>query len=597
MLWNVCLILSIGILLLVLGYVIWSKVHINKRKKNIKVFNWFITAVFASAVVAFYPLYDTYFAGDKFAVFKSVVLSLHNAIRLFVIDADFSFVVENTTGLSGAIQPLYTTYVAILFVLSPIFTFGFILSFFKNLSATVKYHFSYFNEVYVFSELNEKSLTLATDLKNNNFRRVIVFCDVIDNNEEKSFELIGEAQDLGAICFKKDILNVNFRFHSSKKGLHFFVMSEDSNENINHALKLGDKYRDIANSHLYIFSNDVGSELLLATINGSKMRVRRITEPQALINRELYYNPGKIFSYSNLDASGVKNISVVILGLGKYGMEMLKTLVWFGQMDGYKIKLTAFDQNPSAKDEFEMQCPEIMDPKYNGVQRPGESYYKVDIHSDINVDSKDFVDKIKGITDATYVFVSLGSDEKNIKTAVDLRVAFERMGIKPIIQAVVYNTGLANSLNAITNFSGQKYDIDFIGGFETVYSEEVIIDSPLENEALLRHLKWGKEDAFWKYEYNYRSSVASAIHIKARIACNIPGADKSEADLTNEERDIIENLEHRRWNAYMRSQGYIYSGSKDKSSRNDLGKMHHDLVVFDELSEEEKRKDSRVGSK
>jgi len=47
----------------------------------------------------------------------------------------------------------------------------------------------------------------------------------------------------------------------------------------------------------------------------------------------------------------------------------------------------------------------------------------------------------------------------------------------------------------------------------------------------------------------------------------------------------------------MRSQGYIYSGSKDKSSRNDLGKMHHDLVVFDELSEEDKRKDSRVGSK
>ena len=44
----------------------------------------------------------------------------------------------------------------------------------------------------------------------------------------------------------------------------------------------------------------------------------------------------------------------------------------------------------------------------------------------------------------------------------------------------------------------------------------------------------------------------------------------------------------------MRSEGYIYSGSKEKSSRNDLGKMHHDLVDYDSLTEEEKRKDSRA---
>ena len=56
-------------------------------------------------------------------------------------------------------------------------------------------------------------------------------------------------------------------------------------------------------------------------------------------------------------------------------------------------------------------------------------------------------------------------------------------------------------------------------------------------------------------------------------------------------------LEHRRWNAYMRSEGYIYSGSPKKSSRNDLGKMHNDLVCYAGLDEEEKRKDSRVGTR
>ncbi len=46
----------------------------------------------------------------------------------------------------------------------------------------------------------------------------------------------------------------------------------------------------------------------------------------------------------------------------------------------------------------------------------------------------------------------------------------------------------------------------------------------------------------------------------------------------------------------MRSEGYVYSGSHDRSSRNDLGKTHHDLVDFASLDESEKRKDSRVGA-
>ena len=66
--------------------------------------------------------------------------------------------------------------------------------------------------------------------------------------------------------------------------------------------------------------------------------------------------------------------------------------------------------------------------------------------------------------------------------------------------------------------------------------------------------------------------------------------------MTIGERDGIEQLEHRRWNAYMRSEGYVYSGSPDKSSRNDLAKVHHNLIDFCGLSEEVKRKDSRVGT-
>ena len=74
MLWTICFILSISIVLLALCYIILSKTLINKRKKNIKVFNWLITAVFLSAGIAFYPIYDSIFEGDKFCIFKSIIL-------------------------------------------------------------------------------------------------------------------------------------------------------------------------------------------------------------------------------------------------------------------------------------------------------------------------------------------------------------------------------------------------------------------------------------------------------------------------------------------------------------------------------------------
>ena len=68
-------------------------------------------------------------------------------------------------------------------------------------------------------------------------------------------------------------------------------------------------------------------------------------------------------------------------------------------------------------------------------------------------------------------------------------------------------------------------------------------------------------------------------------------AHEETVELLAAHRDGIEVLEHRRWNAYMRSEGYVYSGSPDRATRNDLGKMHHDLIPFDLLSEEDKRKD------
>ena len=444
--------------------------------------------------------------------------------------------------------------------------------------------------------MNDKSIVLATDIKSKHKKSAIVFTDVFEDNEEKIYELIEQARNLGAICFKKDILVVNFKKHSESKSISFFTIGSNETENLNQSLKLIENYRSRDNTHIYIFSTKIESELLLTAIDKGKVKVRRINEVQSLVNRILYERGSIIFVSAREDTNGDKRISAVVVGMGNHGTEMVKALTWYGQMDGYRLEINAFDKDELAEKKFVALAPELMSSDYNGVDVEGEAQYQITIHPDVDVQTITFADKISKITNASYVFVALGNDDMNINTAVNLRMYFERIKIHPVIQAVVYNSQQRKALEGIANYRGQAYDIEFVGDIESSYTEDVIIDSELEDDALKRHLKWGKEEEFWTYEYNYRSSMASAIHMKARVKCGIPGADKKEADLSDEERTIIETLEHRRWNAYMRAQGYIFSGSTDKSSRNDLAKMHHDLVDYSSLTVEVKRLDSKVGT-
>ncbi|MBP0990048.1 MAG: hypothetical protein J5874_02585, partial [Oscillospiraceae bacterium] len=521
--------------------------------------------------------------------------------QIFTINADRDIILKSIVCSEAWLAALYSTYLSVAFVIAPILTFGFFMSFFKNASAFAGYIFGYFHDVYVFSELNEKSFSLGADIRENHKHALIIYTDVFENKDDVLNELVERARELHAICFKKDILTVNFKFHNAKSQLVFYTISDDESKNIDHSLKLIDLYKSRKNVRLFVFATKTDSELLLTKADKGYIKVRRVNKLRSLINDLLYERGTQLFENAKSVGGEKKKISAIIVGLGKYGTEMLKALSWYCQMDGYSIVIDAFDSDKLARDKFEALAPELMSDHYNGVLIPGEAEYTIRIHSGFDVATKSFADELAKLTDTTYVLVSLGSDDMNIRTAVNLRMLFERMKkcmeTKPVIQTVIYSKEEKNALNGITNYKGQHYDIDFISD---MYSETVIMNSELEAAALRIHTNHEKdknEEGFWRYEYNYNSSIASAIHMRARIACGIPGAAKREEELTDEERKTIEKLEHRRWNAYMRSEGYVYSGSPDSDSRNDLAKMHHDLTEYSSLSEEEKRKDSRIGTK
>lgn len=453
----------------------------------------------------------------------------------------------------------------------------------------------------MFSELNTRSLALATDLKSKHPKAVIVFADVFGRHQETIYELMGDAKQLDAIFFRKDITAIGQMRHTQREPLMFFAIGADENENLDQALHLITACKERENTHLYVFSMQAESEIVLSALDKGKIKVRRIDDVLSLVNRVLYEEGHTLFEHAQPTEDGTKEINAVIVGMGRHGSEMLKALAWYGQMDSYRIRIHAFDRDPLAEQKLTAAASGLLSPEYNGVFVEDQPQYHITVHSECNVETAAFVEQIRRIENATYVLISLGNDNLNIQTAVYLRMLFARIGVHPVIHAIVYDKERQQAMKGMVNFGEgkQPYEIRFIGDIASCYTESVIINSELERADLAVHLSYvesedDKPEAavdFWNYEYFYRSSVASAIHNKMRIYFHVPGAGKPENEMTTVEKDTIQRLEHRRWAAYLLANGYVYGDRRD-----DLAKTHNLLVPFDDLDDEQKRKDSRVAS-
>ncbi len=588
--WILCFFLSVATLC---GSVA-AAAGLNKAKHRLHQLLTPINIMFFGTLLAsiliFFPIYANLYKADDLSFLEAILLSIHNMLRLFVIDGELGFVADNIEGIPEWLYTPFFLFSALLFLLAPMMTLGFVLSFFKNLTAQMRLRLTRKKKIYIFSELNERSISLAEDLDRREKNALFVFTDVFDESGEMPYELLESARRVGAVCLKNDIVTLQITGNLKKSHISFFLIGADESENIGQAIKLIERHNNRSNTDLYVLSAHEESELLLSRIRNGEMRIRKINEVRALIYRDLYENGERFFKDAAEKTD--KKITAVIVGMGEHGTEQLKTLAWFCQMEGYQVRLHGFDRYRSAGSRFAMLCPELMDERHNGnFSDDGEAQYEIRIHDGIDVDTASFYIELGNIPDITYVLVSLGNDSRNILVATSLRTFFERMHIHPRIQAIVKDSNKKEAIAGAVNYSDQKYDIEYIGDIKSIYSVDVIINSELEKEALNRHLRWGNEADFWRFDYNRKSSCASALHKRMKIACGMPGITLPPEQRQEADRMTLRKLEHRRWNAYMRSEGYIYSGSTEKSSRNNLGKMHHCLVTFDELDEKEKRKD------
>ncbi len=626
MCWKICLVLIF--ICLAAGITAAILCRMGKAFKTFKPLYILFATVFAACSCMYYPVFLTYFAGDSLGWLKSILIAMHSAIRLFIVDGEISNVREAMAPQTGLFFTVYTIVAAGLFMAAPVLTFSFVLSFLRRAGNLRRYLSGAKKDQYVFSELNEKSVTLAEDLSRKDNEKLIIFTDVYQMDSEENMDLIARAEKIHAVCFQKDILQIDFtRHHADDKKLYFFIMGETRSENTSQALHLIHKYKDMDQTRLFFFSDEENSDLLFASVDKGKMKVKRVNMARVLIDRAFYERGERLFLNAGERKDKVRTISAVVVGLGRHGSSMLKTLSWFCQMDGYEVVIDAFDKDKLAEDKLRLQCPDLLSDTYNGKKVPGEAVYTINIHSGVDVETQQFADQISKLKEVNYVVIALGDDERNLRTAILLRTLFARMGVKPRIQAIIYNSDEKESLQNAQNFEASSYNIDFFGDLRDTYSEDVIINSELEEAALALHKMWFEkkkrealkqeimeqtnikdekillamvedqvERSFWDYEYNYRSSIAAAIHAAACKKLQVHDQHLPMGQRSKQDIDRGSALEHVRWNAYMRSEGYIYSGAVGMEAADHMAKVHHNLVSKDALSDEDILKDIHIKS-
>jgi len=577
--------------------------------------------VLASAVaVAIYLLLFPVALHDPSGWPRAVFGALLETVQVFLASADVRAVADAFESSSGGLAEVESFYAVALLAIAPLMAVGFLLTFFRTFSSHLHYFLRRRREVNVFSELNERSITLATSIHRRNRtesrKDCVVFTGVPSSGHEPSGELIGQARRLGAACFGSDVLSFPFFHHSKKALLRIFLIGADEGENAAQAVALIEHpaYRSRNDTHLFVFSSTVQSEIALRHHSG-KVQVRRVNSARALVYDWLWRDAGLgpqtttsiirrtsgLDLFENAEPDGEDRlISAVIVGLGDIGLEMLRALAWYCQMEtprgSYRLRIHAFDSDQRAEARFAADYPELAAGSPTGVPvAPGsprwDAFYEIGVHSGVDATDPAFVERLLEIDPMTFVFVCLEDDVWNLRLALRLRRELARAGLSPQILATSQHSAsvrraLAAEARRAENTASLP-QMDLIGDVGDLYCFDTILKSEMEWSGLACHMAWAaveqkdweqSQESFWEDEYAYWSSIAGAIHWRARTRLGVSSGE--------EHHQSLMRLEHARWNAFVRGEGFV-KGPRDLV----VAKTHDRLGPYEDVPTADQGKD------
>lgn len=535
---------------------------------------------------------------------------------LYIIISSLKYSIESLGGgqaieqlekisLIGWEKTLYMVIGYLIAIITPFLTSSLVLSFIGDYFERICYFFTFSRKCYVFSEVNYNTIAIAKGIKKTPGRKVFVFCN--SKNIDKG--LLKQARQLHALLLYAPCSAVKLYPSFKIKEYEFNLLSNQEDENIELAEAILFQKKQLKNRKVtinaFIHSKtniSILESLVVEIKNESEeynfIKLRFIDEISLFCNNLLYTHP----LFENI--KGKNTVSALIIGYGDLGKEMLKTILWNGQIDGFNLKIRVIDKNADLAQQFTFaECPELCNYDIE--------FIKVDVLMPA------FEKIVKQYIDSTFVCVSTGSDTLNIDTAEKVYQIFHRHDteITTPIYTRVRSEAKVKNLNRYGKYLKERH-IHIFGTIESIYSECTLFSSELEKLAFAVHLCYNGlldddsssyQEVRYSFEtsfYNRRSSMASALHIPTKLyQCGFK-AFSSLNDISEEELQQIEkNLsdpsivtalarnEHDRWNAFMCCEGYRTANIETmlnyapilKNHQDKKGYLHPCIVPWEQL--------------
>lgn len=508
-------------------------------------------------------------------------LSLIEAMCSMLINANGASLLGSYDIISASILPVYKSALLSLMIIAPLFTVGITLSFFSEKFARIVYRIrSIFSNSYLFSAINERTLSVAEDVAKRHKGALAVFA-VKMNEEEIDAESLARIKEIGALIINDDVVHIK---HNTKKKRNYYLLGNNCGENLNLGLDLYGRYNERSNGNIsvWLYTTEQISEVIFDHLYET-FNIKLINE-EGLIARKLVAN------HPLYEAIDNGRLSVLVVGGGIIGRDILKTTIMCSSFGGdVKVDFHVIDKDADkAKAIFDKECPRMS-------ERWDVTFHKAD------VSTSTYTEVLKKIN-PTYIVVSLPNESVSIDAALYARRFYGLKGGLPLIHTLMEyrNTEkqiFPNLCVSDWSYNREKgsyqsrllssYEIRPFGSYEETYSDLDLMVSYRDCLAVAVNAQHrgvtevgGKNTPknmmeqynqviFYK---NYADTFALTLPDKLYLM-GLELVDDGEGDLTLLEEsldshiDILLSHEHLRYEAFMRGMGWRDMPPEDVSGK------------------------------
>ena len=418
---------------------------------------------------------------------------------------------------------------------------------------------------HIFSEADGNSIRMAKNLSRDD--QLCIFLRA--RRSSLDGDVLTELQDINHFLYPRD--EIRFLRWKSRRSrtLRFYFLSENTDENFRRMEELlnavpekklfqpaGTGEDDVFQQELYLLSETESAPLLIEHLR-NKLKGNGIFRNTELRLLDRY----RAISYDLLrrkplydhlsETPGGDRLNILVLGFGKIGREFFRAACSLGILHSCRTEFTLCDQDIHTKlSRFLSQCPEL-DRSVCFRARTLDAETAC-------------LERLASVQDFHYILVALGDDERNIRVATRLtqhyrlrRWEAKAQNAKDDPPQICVNIEDTIKHGYVRDLWEDSLHI--FGGLDQVFTEAVLMPRDLWKAARYIHgaltsPKNGGAPQRWG-EYERRSSMACAAH--APSYRKVPDFSDIVKNWDPKDRlcSALIDTEHRRWMAYVRSEG------------------------------------------